>query len=118
MIRQKITDLETQIRQSGRIDSKRKEELLELVREIRSELDELPEDKRVALQQAMDDESAAATDSPPRGDLTQEEAERDLHAMRLAANDFSSAVLRFETAHPRLTDLANRLALMLSSVGI
>ncbi len=113
MIRQTIKELEERIRQSGQIAQEDREQLLDLVTQVQEELENLPEQSRSELAAQVKLERVAQA-----SELSREEAQKELDAIRRASTDFSGAMLRFETAHPRLTDLANRLAMMLSSVGI
>jgi hypothetical protein len=87
--------------------------MLGLVAELREEAQALPEDKQRELQESIR--------TPEEGRSEEDEAaalRQELDEIKVTADDLRGAILEFEASHPRLTDAANRLAMMLSSVGI
>jgi hypothetical protein len=96
MVEEHIRNIEQRVQRSAELPEKAKAELLEILAEMRSEL---------AGVQKEHLEKAAAS---PGGDASLNEA----------VGGLSGAVTELEAMHPRLAELANRLAVALANMGI
>ncbi|MGI9304896.1 MAG: DUF4404 family protein [Gammaproteobacteria bacterium] len=84
------------------------EELTQLLRQLRAELDRL----------AVEDNEVKKRLGRLIGDLQHElEKEGAMHRTDLAG-EFRGVVEQFEVSHPRITGISNRIMMMLSNMGI
>ena len=106
----KIEAIEEKIKKTSQIDAKVKEDLLDLMRSLKTELSGLKE-----LHPATADNIA---------DKTQVSAEKILNAdnkkddLQENIDGLQGTVEEFEVSHPKLVGLVNRLCMMLSDIGI
>lgn len=110
MIPERIDRLEDGLRKADDLPAESREELLQLVRELRQELAPLAD-------QHSDDAGniaafAEASLSGARGDR------RNPTLVGAAIGDLTASVEKFEASHPRLVDVVNRIAVALANMGI
>lgn len=97
MVEERIRNIEARVQASTDLSEPARAELLELLAAMRAELESVkPEHIERAEQQAG-----------PHGESLNE-----------AAGALSGSMTALEATHPRLADLANRLAVALSNMGI
>ena len=103
MVEDRIRNIETHVQASNNLPDPAKAELLELLAELRAELQGV---KKEHLARAEDSAAAAAHDAPHGESLDD------------ALGGLTGTVSELEAMHPRLAELANRLAVALSNMGI
>ncbi|MEO6035423.1 MAG: DUF4404 family protein [Verrucomicrobiota bacterium] len=110
MLKETISNIEERLQGSGSISVAQKEELLQLLSQLKREITALP---------AMDDDKAKSiagftemsTHQATRG-------EKNPELLKLSLQGLSSSVEGFEKSHPDFVALVNRLATTLSNMGI
>ncbi len=110
MLEQTLRKIEERLRGAGSIDSGQRSELLELVGALKEEIS--------ALEGSQPEHARSIAGF---ADLSTHEATRDAKRPELlshALGGLTSSVQGFEQAHPRLTEVVNRLALLLSNMGV
>jgi hypothetical protein len=110
MIQDRLDQIEAKVQAASNIPDDTKTQLLALLGDLKKEMQGLG---------ATHDEKAQAiahfTDITTR-EATREEKEPE--RMDAALEGLTGSVSGFETTHPKLTQIVNRLAVTLSSVGI
>lgn len=106
----KIEAIEKKIRATSQIDGKIKEDLLDLMRSLKTELSSLKElhpetAHHIAAQTGVSTDKVLA--SPEKPEEVQESIDR-----------LQGTVTEFEASHPKLVQVVNRLCMMLSDIGI
>jgi len=101
MVEDRIRNIETRVQASDNLPDAAKAELLELLAALRAELQGV---KKEHLERA---EEAARAGEAPQGESLDE-----------ALGGLTGTVTELEAMHPRLSDLANRLAVALANMGI
>lgn len=109
-IEQTIEQLETRIRSAESIKPERKEELLELLGSLKSEVAEF---SRTHGEHA---ESIAGFTELSTYEATR--SEQNPRLLDLSLQGLTSSVEGFEESHPRLVQLVNALSQTLSNLGI
>lgn len=110
MIPKTIAEIEARIRQSQSLSENRRAELLSLVATLRQEVSELAKTQEEEAKMIAEHTRAYADEI--MGDGTD-------HATRQPALDrLTASVSEFEETHPKLVEVVNRIALMLSNSGI
>jgi len=110
MINEIITGIEERIRRTEAIQEKEKDELIRLLAELRFEVTELSETHR---EQA---ESIARFTQVSAHEATR--SEKDSRLLGLSVDGLTSSVEGFESSHPRLVEIVNRISVMLAGLGI
>ena len=101
MVEDRIRNIEARVQSSASLPEPAKAELLELITALRAELQGVNKDH---LDRA---ESATGSGEVPHGETIED-----------ALGGLTGTVTELEAMHPRLSDLVNRLAVALSSMGI
>lgn len=110
MIDDTISKIQHRLEQANNLSSEKRHDLLELLAQLKTEI--------ATLSQADPDQARSITGFT---DLSAHEATRSEprpETMRSAISGLESTVRGFETAHPQLTAVVNRLAESLSNLGI
>ena len=110
MIEQRIREIEATLSQSERIPPESKEELSRLLADLKAEVQALTE-----THQSQADSIAKHAHISAE---TAVREKKDAHEVEAALEGLNDSVKEFETSHPRLTETVNRLANMLSNMGI
>jgi len=110
MIRDTITKIESKLQQSSAVNSENRQELLELLAQLKTEIDTLAQSN---AQQAQ--AIAGHTESSTREAIS---AEKDPQSLQRSLNELSASVEGFESSHPQLVEVVNRIATTLSNLGI
>ncbi|HTD85072.1 MAG TPA: DUF4404 family protein [Candidatus Binatia bacterium] len=110
MIRDTITKIESKLQQSSAVSPESRQELLELLAQLKSEIGTL----------AQSDAHQAAVIAGHTESSTHEaiRAEKDPQSLQRSLNDLSASVEGFESSHPQLVEVVNRIATTLSNLGI
>ncbi len=110
MIEKTISEIEARINAAGEADPKRRQELLQLVATLKTEIAEFSKT------------NAERADSIARvAELSTHEAmrtEQDPNLREISLRGLRSSVEALEKSHPRLTQIVNRLTKTLSDWGI
>lgn len=110
MLQDTISKIEARIQNSGAVDQKHREELLDLLGKLRNEIAALPETHH---EQA---ESIASF-----AEVSAQEAMREKknpETLRHSLGGLDSSVGEFEKTHPALVGIVNRISSMLANMGI
>ena len=110
MIEETIARIESRLTASGTLNAERRSELLGLLGELREQMADLPAthpEHAESITGFMDVSTREAT-----------RESRDPQLANLAIEGLSSSARDFETSHPQLTDVVNRICAMLSDLGI
>ncbi len=110
MLEHTLRKIEERLRGAGTLESGQKSELLELVKALKEEIS--------ALEVSQPDQAHSIAGF---ADVSTHEAMRAGKSPELlshAVGGLSSSVQGFEQAHPRLTEVVNRLAVLLSNMGV
>jgi DNA repair exonuclease SbcCD ATPase subunit len=110
MIEKTLAELEARIKQAAPADERQKQELIELIAQLKNEigaLDETHEALATQIARQTDRSAQEATSKP-----------RNPQALQRAIDDLSSSVTEFEKSHPHLVQVVNRIATTLSNLGI
>jgi len=95
MIRKRIEELEQRIDRSETLSAENKAEILGALADLKREAATLPESESAAVEPVPEEASVNAV-----------------------LDDLTASVASFESSHPRVTALANRVAVILSNMGI
>lgn len=109
-IRESIENIEKRIEKADSIKGEEKQELLGLLSKLEAEVMSL---SKTHPEQA---ESITGFTRVSTHEATREE--KNPHLVRLSLNGLTSSVEGFENSHDELVRIVNRLAVMLSSIGI
>lgn len=110
MIEEKLKRMTEMLETAERLPAGKKRELLELVRDLRGEIEELDKTdtdqaKSVAgFAEISTHEATRSTTNPDR--------------LKLSLDGLASAIDELEVSHPRLVSIINRVSMMLSDIGI
>jgi Domain of unknown function (DUF4404) len=110
MIPETLSQIEARVRQTGSLTEDNKAELLKLLAALRTEIGDLARTKsdeahRIAAIARNSTEAATHDQTNPE-------------LVKQSLDQLASAVSGFEESHPRLVEVVNRMATMLSSCGI
>ena len=110
MIRDTITKIESKLQQSGAVTPESRQELLDLLAELKTEINTL----------AQSDAEKARTIAGHTELSTREaiSSEKNPESLDRSLKDLSASVEGFESSHPQLVAVVNRIATTLSSLGI
>ena len=103
MVEDRIRNIETRVQASANLPDSAKEELLELLVALRAELRGVEKERLERAEEASARDAAAHAKSESLDD---------------ALGGLTATVTGLEATHPRLAELANRLALALGNMGI
>jgi ABC-type transporter Mla subunit MlaD len=106
MVEDRIRNIETRVQASNNLPDPAKVELLELLAGLRAELQGVKKEHLARAEGSAAAAAAAAHDAPHGESLDD------------ALGGLTGTVSELEAMHPRLADLANRLAVALSNMGI
>ncbi len=110
MLKTTITNIENKIRQNASMQGKEKTELLQLLSSLKDEVSELSKtDKEHA-------ESITGFAQTSTHEATRKDKKEDL--LDLSLKGLTSSVDELETSHPKLVETVNRIAHILSNMGI
>ena len=106
----KIEAIEQKIQATSQIDTKIKEDLLDLMRSLKTELTDL---KKINPNGAHNiaDKAQVSTEKVLTSDNKQNELQKDIDGLQ-------ETVEEFEVSHPKLVQVVNRICMMLSDIGI
>lgn len=110
MIEDRLKKLEDQIGAAANIPEESRAELLRLIAALRSEIAALPSTR------ADDARSAATFAEASAHEATRESVRPQL--LEAAISGLKGSVEEFETSHPDLAAILNRLAIVLSNMGM
>jgi hypothetical protein len=110
MLKDTISKIEGRIRTSGAVDETHRAELLNLLGQLRGEIDAL---SKTHQEQAQ---SITAFAEVSAQEATRERKNPD--TLRHSINGLESSVGEFEKTHPHLVGIVNRIATMLANMGI
>lgn len=105
-----INQIRSKIEKSDSIKRENKQELLELVSVLQSEIEHL------ASTDSDHAESILGLTRAATHEATRKEKKPELY--RLSLDGLSSSVRGFETSHPRLVEIVNSISTALSNLGI
>jgi len=110
MIEERIQKIEEQIAQAGNIPAETRTELLNLLAALKSEIASLPDTQAeearsiATFAEASTHEATRATPKP--------------QLLNAALSGLTGSIEEFETTHPDLAAVLNRLAVVLSNMGM
>jgi|SRR5206468_9163638 len=110
MIRDTITQIESKLKQSSAGNPENRQELLNLLAQLKTEIGALPE-SHARQAEAI----AGHTEISTREAMN---ARKDPESLQRSLNELSASVEGFESSHPQLVEVVNRIATMLSNLGI
>ena len=110
MTLKKIEAIEKKIQEASQVDAKSKEDLLDLMSDLKNELAHL---KKSHANSAHDiaDKTQTSTEQILDKDSQKEQLQKDIDGLQLSVEEF-------EVSHPKLVQIINRLCMMLSDIGI
>ena len=106
----KIEAIEKKIEATSQIDAKIKENLLDLMRSLKTELADLKENHPNTAHNIAD-KTQISTEKILTADNKQNELQENIDGLQ-------ETVEEFEVSHPKLVQVVNRLCMMLSDIGI
>jgi len=106
----KIEAIEKKIEATSQIDAKIKENLLDLMRSLKTELADLKE-IHPATAHNIADKTQVSTEQVLASNSKQDELQNNIDGLQVTVEEF-------EVSHPKLVQIVNRLCMMLSDIGI
>ena len=110
MIDERIQNIEARLRGAQNLPAETKAELLELLSALKTEIRALPEGR------GEDAASIAVFADASTHEVTR--AEKKPQLIEAALKGLTSSVEDFEVSHPSLTQVVNKIAFILSNMGI
>ena len=110
MIEKTIESIETKLKESTSIGDENKNELLQLLGALKEEVSAL------SKTHAEDAESIAHFTRASTHEATK--ASKNPQLLKLSVDGLSSSVDGLETSHPKLVEVVNKVAYILSNMGI
>jgi hypothetical protein len=110
MMQDTISKIEGRIQNSGAVDGEHRAELLKLLGQLKTEIAQL---SKTHQEQA---ESITAFAEVSAREATR--ASKNVQALGHSIGGLQSSVGEFETSHPQLAAVVNRIASLLSNMGI
>ncbi len=110
MIRDTITKLEAKLQETSSVNPETREELLNLLGQLKAEITDLSHSN---AEQAAN--IAGHTEFSTREAMS---PEKNPESLNRSLNELSASVEGFESSHPKLVEVVNRIATMLSNLGI
>ena len=111
MAKETIKKIEEKIRNNTGLEQDKRAELLELMGNLKQELDQLQKTDS-SKAKAIADLAGASADKAFNDNAAAGESSGN------PVKDLESSVEEFEVTHPRLVRVINRICIMLSSIGI
>ena len=106
----KIEAIEKKIEATSQIDAKIKENLLDLMRSLKTELADLKEIHPTTAHNIAD-KTQVSTEQVLASNSKQNELQNNIDGLQVTVEEF-------EVSHPKLVQIVNRLCIMLSDIGI
>ena len=110
MIQDRLDKIEAEVQQAGNIPEETRTQLLGLLEDLKKEV--------AALSGTHDEKARAIAHFTDVSTREATRAEKQPERVDAALEGLTGSVSGFETTHPRLTQIVNRLAVTLSGVGI
>ena len=110
MIPETLSKIESAIKKINQLDHKKKSEILTLLHDLKSEIQNLS-DTHEAHAESIAGFTEMATHEAKRN-------QQDLSLLNHAVDGMISSVKGFEVSHPKLVDTVNRICQLLSDIGI
>ena len=110
MIKKTIENIEARVRENSSVSDKSKDELLDLLSKLKTEVEEL---SKTHPEQA---ESITSFAQASAHEATRKEKNPDL--LKLSLNGLTTSVKELESSHPDLTQLVNKVSQALANMGI
>jgi hypothetical protein len=109
MIRDTISKIEARLQGANACSDDARAELLQLLGELKREIGTIGEEQGRSIAGHTEHVTAQAT---------AEESERNPEVLKRSLQELSESVDGFETSHPRLVAVVNRIATTLANIGI
>jgi hypothetical protein len=109
MIRDTISKIEARLQGANACSDEARAELLQLLAELKREISTVDDEQARSIAGHTEHVTAQAT---------AEQAERNPESLKRSLQDLSESVEGFETSHPRLVAVVNRIATTLANIGI
>jgi hypothetical protein len=110
MIRQTIEEIELKINQAGAISDTQRNELTQLLSQLKSEIGNLSGDYSEQVK-SIADFARISTNEATR-------SQKNPQLIRLSLKGLSTSVEEFEKTHPRMVEIVNSICTTLSNLGI
>ena len=110
MIEETIKNIESRLQETGSLKEEDRAELLKLLGLLKAEVSNLSETSKEHAK------SIAGFTQVSAHEATREDRNQKL--VTLSLEGLSSSVQGLENSHPRLVEIVNRMAVMLSNIGI
>ncbi len=110
MLQDTVSKIESRVQASSALGSEQREELLNLLGRLRTEIHALSKTHQAEA------ESIAAFAEASTREATR--SERNAETLNHSIGGLSSSVTEFETTHPALSGVVNRIANLLANMGI
>jgi len=110
MIQDRLDKLEERLKQSKEVKESDKAELLTIVTDLRTEISELSQTHHEQAESIVGFAELSAHEAT--------RCKKSPALFNLSIEGLTSSVQEFEISHPRLSGIINRLATMLSNLGI
>ena len=110
MLDDTIAKIEGRIKNSGAVSDVHRAELLKLLGQLRAEIAALPETHQEQAERITSFAQASALEATREA--------KDPETLRHSIGGLESSVGGFEETHPQLVGVVNRIATMLSNMGI
>jgi len=110
MIRQTIEDIELKIQQAGAISDPQRNELCQLLSQLKTEIATLDGEHAEQAKSIADFARISANE------VTR--AQKNPQLIKLSLNGLSASVEEFEKTHPRMVEIVNSICTTLSNLGI
>jgi len=110
MLNETLAKIEARLQSAESVPAERRQELLELVKTLRNEIDEL---SKTDSEQAQ---SIAGFTQVSTHEATRSEPDPDL--VKASLDELTGSVAGFEKSHPRLVQIVNNISTTLSNLGI
>jgi len=109
MIRDTISKIEARLHSADACSEEVRAELLQLLAELKGEISTVDDEQARSIAGHTEHVTAQAIAEP---------AERNPESLKRSLQDLSESVEGFETSHPRLVAVVNRIATTLANIGI
>lgn len=110
MIKNTLQKIESSIRKVKSIDGKEKVKLIQLLKELQSEIESLSGTHKEHAESIANFTEATAHEFSKK--------EKNIDLLNLASEGLSNSVKGFEVSHPKLVETVNEICMLLSGIGI
>lgn len=110
MIDETLGKIEERLQHAPGLEERQRQELLDLVRELKQEVH--------GLSHAHREEAGSIVGFAQLSTFEATRAQPDPKLVRISLDGLKAAVERFETSHPRLVRVVNHISQMLANLGI